>query len=143
MSTTDSLENRQHTTTEQDCRGPLHIELSLQHHCVLRAAAPVSRPVPEMITTTASPNADASCEKSSTPEATQHTSVRETNEIQPFPTNVLSEEILHLILYHVLTEPDFGKNGRWSSRDQASRDKAQFSKAHKVSHSSSSLVVQC
>jgi hypothetical protein len=54
-------------------------------------------------------------------------------ELKPFPTDTFSEEILHLILYHVLTEPNFGKNGKWASREEAKQDKLQFASAHKVS----------
>lgn len=61
------------------------------------------------------------------------TSAPEQVDLKPFPTDTISEEILHLILYHVLTEPDFGKNGKWASREEAKRDKAKFAQAHKVS----------
>lgn len=73
---------------------------------------------------------------SATPDISDSAPSEASVEIQPFPTDILSEEILHLILYHVLAEPDFGKNGRWSTRDEANRDKAQFAKAHKVSERS-------
>jgi hypothetical protein len=52
---------------------------------------------------------------------------------RPFPTENLAPELVDLILYHVLSEPEFGGNGRWASRDQATREKIQWSNAHKVS----------
>lgn len=53
--------------------------------------------------------------------------------LRPFPTENLAQELIHLILYHVLSEPEFGANGRWASRDEATREKLQWSRAHKVS----------
>ncbi|KAJ9104018.1 hypothetical protein QFC19_004152 [Naganishia cerealis] len=52
-------------------------------------------------------------------------------QLRPFPTENLAQELIHLILYHVLSEPDFGPNGRWALRDEATREKLQWSKAHK------------
>ncbi|KAI5454830.1 hypothetical protein NCC49_002112 [Naganishia albida] len=99
--------------------GSLHRQTSLPQ-CFLQRVDGVS----------VSPYRDA---LSATPDVPDSATSRPSVEIQPFPTDILSEEILHLILYHVLAEPDFGKNGRWSTRDQAIRDKAQFAKAHKQS----------
>lgn len=73
---------------------------------------------------TTSPSADSS---------KSNTSAQEEPGLKPFPTDTFSEEILHLILYHVLTEPDFGKNGKWASREEAKQDKIKFALAHKVS----------
>ncbi|KAJ9112152.1 hypothetical protein QFC20_002333 [Naganishia adeliensis] len=106
--------NRQHSSAPGDGHNSLNRQTSLPQ-CFLQRVDGVS----------VSPYREAF---SSTPDTSESAPQVE---IQPFPTDILSEEILHIILYHVLAEPDFGKNGRWSSRDQASRDKAQFAKAHK------------
>lgn len=74
-----------------------------------------------------------SCTRTLRTDSATFTSAAEEVDLQPFPTDTISEEILHLILYHVLTEPDFGKNGKWASREEAKRDKAKFAQAHKVS----------
>ncbi|KAJ9124305.1 hypothetical protein QFC22_001105 [Naganishia vaughanmartiniae] len=73
-----------------------------------------------------------------TPEYTNDSSLSDKStssdtQLRPFPTDNLAPELVHLILYHVLSEPDFGGNGRWASRDEATREKLQWSRAHKVS----------
>jgi hypothetical protein len=110
---------RLHSSTPADGRNSLNRQTSLPQ-CFLQRVDGVS----------VSPYREAF---SATPETPEFARQGPQLEIQPFPTDILSEEILHLILFHVLAEPDFGKNGRWSSRDQAIRDKAQFAKAHRVS----------
>lgn len=65
--------------------------------------------------------------------AVDMTSQHNKQECKPFPMDRLPQDILNLILDHVLKSPEFGHNGRWKDKQGLDEDKVQMVKALKVS----------